>query len=79
MAVTFFDTHGFVKRLTEAGMPPQQAEVLADEQARLVSEHPVTRDYLDNRLVQMEQRLTMRLGGMIVVAVGVVATLVKVL
>jgi len=30
-----FDTHRFAKRLTEAGMPMCQAEVLADEQVAL--------------------------------------------
>jgi hypothetical protein len=33
---TVFDTHAFVKRLTAAGMPEAQAEVLADEQVRLI-------------------------------------------
>jgi hypothetical protein len=60
-------------------MPIEQAEILAEEQARLVNEQLVTRDYLDGRLVQMEQRLTIRLGAMMVVAVGVMATLGKVL
>lgn len=76
MATAIFDTHGFVKRLTGAGMPVEQAEILAEEQSRLVNEQLVTREYLDHRLLQMEQRLTIRLGGMIV---GVIATLVKVL
>ncbi len=31
-----FDTHSFVKRLTKAGMPEPQAEVLAEEQSRLL-------------------------------------------
>jgi hypothetical protein len=33
-----FDTHAFVKRLTAAGMPEAQAEVLADQQSRLIDE-----------------------------------------
>ena len=60
-------------------MPEGQAEVLAEEQARLVNEQLVTKEYLDGRLLQMEQRMTIRLGGMTVVAVGVIATLVKML
>lgn len=79
MTSAVFDTHAFVKRLAGAGMPIEQAEILAEEQARLVNEQLVTRDYLDGRLVQMEQRLTIRLGAMMVVAVGVMATLGKVL
>ncbi len=38
MSVVHFDTHAFVKRLTAAGMPEAQAEVLADEQTRLIDE-----------------------------------------
>ena len=38
-----FDTHRFVKRLTEAGMPTCQAEVLADEQVTLLDTHLATR------------------------------------
>ena len=36
MSTLAFDTHSFVKRLTEAGMPEPQAEVLSSEQARLL-------------------------------------------
>ena len=32
-----FDTHRFVKRMTEAGMPAAQAEALADEQVALLN------------------------------------------
>src|SRR5580700_9971718 len=38
MTAALFDTHAFFKRLTAVGMPEAQAEVLADEQARLVDE-----------------------------------------
>jgi hypothetical protein len=34
---------------------------------------------LDSRLIQMEQRMTIKLGGLMVMAVGVVAALVKLL
>jgi hypothetical protein len=32
VSVAIFNTYAFVKRLTAAGMPEAQAEVLADEQ-----------------------------------------------
>jgi len=38
-----FDTHAFVKRLTGAGMPETQAEVLAEEQVRLINERLATK------------------------------------
>jgi multidrug resistance efflux pump len=39
-----FDTHAFVKRLTAAGMPEAQAEVLADEQVRLIDDRLATKE-----------------------------------
>ena len=39
-----FDTHAFVKRLTRAGMPEDQAEVLANGQSDLY-ERLVTKEY----------------------------------
>ena len=73
MASIVFDTHAFVKRLTGVGMPEEQAEALADEQAKLIDERLATKDDLE----RLEQRLIIRLGGMmggmLVVAVVAVA------
>jgi hypothetical protein len=38
MASAIFDTHAFIKRLIAAGMPEQQAEVLAEKSTRLVGD-----------------------------------------
>ena len=43
MALAAFDTHKYVKRLTAAGMPEPQAEVIADEQRALIEEQLATR------------------------------------
>ena len=73
MASIVFDTHAFVKRLTAVGMPEEQAEALADEQAKLIDERLATKDDLE----RLEQRLIIRLGGMtggmLVVAVAAAA------
>jgi hypothetical protein len=86
MATAIFDTHASVKRLTAAGMPIEQAEILADEHARLLGEQPATKQdvvLLRADLVAMEQRikdqLTIRLGGMLAAAVAIIAALVKLL
>jgi len=47
MTALAFDTHAFVKRLTGAGMPEAQAEVLADEQRRLFDDRLATKDDLE--------------------------------
>ncbi len=75
MSPIVFDTHAFVKELTQAGMPETQAEVLARSQATLIDEKLATKQDLK----ELELRLTIRLGSMMVVAVGVVAALVKLL
>ncbi len=74
------------KELTQAGMPEEQAEVLARSQATLIDEKLATkRDLkelearLTHDLKELETRMTLRLGSMMVVAVGVVAALVKLL
>ena len=86
MASAIFDTHAFVKRLTAAGMPEQQAEILAEEQARVIGEQVATKqdialvradlEALEERLTY---RLTIRLGGMLAAAVVIVAALVRLL
>ena len=39
----------------------------------------VTKEHLDARLLQLEQRMTIKLGSMMVVAIAVVAALIKLL
>ena len=130
MAAIMFDTHAFVKELTQAGMPEQQAEVLARSQTTLIDEKLATKEDLKKLelatkrdlkeleqatkrdlkeleqatkrglkeleqatkrdlkeleqamkrdLKELELRLTLRLGSMMVIAIGVVAALVKLL
>jgi hypothetical protein len=93
MATAIFDTHAFVKRLTAAGMPVEQAEILAEENTRLVGEHVATKqdiallradlELLRSDMAAMEQRikdqLTIRLGVMLAGAIAIVAALVKLL
>ena len=100
MGLVAFDTHAYVKRLTGAGMPEAQAEVLATEQTRLIENELATkrdiaelkqdikeleattkRDIaeLKRDLKDLEYRLTIRLGLMLAVAVGLLATLDKLL
>ena len=52
-----FDTHAFVKRLTKAGMPEDQAEILSKGQADLY-ERLVTKEHLEQKLGALE--LTLR-------------------
>jgi hypothetical protein len=67
-------------------MPVGQAEILADEHARLLGEQLATKHdiaLLRADMVAMEQRIkhqsTIRLGVMIAGAIAIIATLVKLL
>lgn len=83
MATITFDTHKFVRKLKESGLPEGQAEAIADafKEAQGEAELATKRDIEDLRrdMREMEQRMVIKLGGLIVLAVGVVATLVKLL
>lgn len=51
MATVTFDTHKFIRRLTDAGLPPEQAEAIAEAFQTAQNEaQPVTRDYFDAKL-----------------------------
>lgn len=71
MATLIFDTHAFVKQLTEAGMPEPQAEVLARTQAALIDERLATKDdlqalelRLSNQIKELEARLNHQIREM---------------
>jgi len=62
-----FDTLKLARRLEAAGFPAQQAGDMAEAIAEAVSQLATKADLRD-----LEQRMIIKLGGMIVVAVGVI-------
>ena len=115
-----FDTHKYVKRLTAAGMPEPQAEIIAYEQRSLIEDQLATKQDVKESeaatrqvikesetatrqeiattrrdikeleantkrdIKESEQRLTIRLGGMMIAGFsimiagfGVIASLIK--
>ena len=88
-ATIAFDTYAFVKKLKEAGMPEEQAGILAETHAELIEERlatkrdlremetALTRDIKELEL-QLKHDLTIRFGGMLAVAVAVITVLDKV-
>ncbi len=76
MATITFDTHKFIRRLRESGIPEEQAEAIAEA---FSTAHMETEVATKPDLRELEYRLVIKLGAMIVVAVGFIATLVKLL
>ena len=93
MVAITFDTLKYANRLKAAGVESRIAEAEAEALAEVFElnlKEVATREDLkqmeerlnekmDARFIQMEQRMIIKLGGLMVVAIGVVATLVKIL
>ncbi|MCK5509092.1 MAG: DUF1640 domain-containing protein [Desulfobacterales bacterium] len=73
MSTIAFDTYAYVKKLKAVGFTEQQAEVHAETFTEIIENRIATK----HDLKALEMRLTIRLGG--IVGIAVVATLVKLL
>ena len=82
MTTITFDTLKFANKLKAAGVPPQQAEAEAEALSDVFEANLnelVTKETLQQELSLLEQRMTIKLGGMMAVAIAITATLVKLL
>lgn len=86
MTTITFDTHVFVKKLKSVGFTEEQAEVFAEQQARLIEDKLATKNdlvelesNLRRDMKELEYRIIIKLGGLIAFSIGVVAALVKLL
>ena len=89
MASYTFDTLSYAKELIAAGMPQQQAEVISLHQRSLIENELATktdiagiqRDMkrmdvdLRRNIKELETRLTLRLGSIVVIALGAITAL----
>ena len=89
MATIAFDTLKYSKRLKDAGVPYKQAEAEAEALAEVLEVNlkdlatkedlKALEDRLGDKITMLEQRMTIKLGTLMVFAVGAVAALVKLL
>ncbi len=97
MPALAFDTHAYVKKLRDAGVPEAQAEIQLEAIVAILEKRIATKEDLDlqkaeiqrdikeldvkleTRLKELEMRILIRLGGLLVVGIGVIATLIKLL
>lgn len=75
-----FNSLKYAKNLEEAGVPRNQAEahvLLISEllEMNLATKHDIA--LLEQKLIQLEQRMTIRLGTMMSAAIGVAVALSK--
>jgi hypothetical protein len=80
MALTaIFDTLAYAKRLKAAGFTEDQAEIQTQALAEIIEERLATKQDLKELELRLKHDLTLRLGGMLVAGIAIVATLVKLL
>ena len=78
-AIIKFDTKAYAKKLKAAGFTEQQAEVQAEALKEIIGERLATKQDLIELEMRLKHDLTLRLGGMLVAGIAIVATLVKLL
>ncbi len=69
-----FDTLEYSKKLKAAGFTEQQAEIQAEALADMFENQIATK----RDLRELESRLLIRLGGMLAIAVGLIAAIEKI-
>lgn len=66
MGSTTFDALAYFEKLKSAGVPEDQARIQATALREIIDERLVTKYYLDLRLKELEYKLIIRLGGIVV-------------
>ena len=90
ITATIFDTLAYAKKLKAAGFTDDQAEIQAQTLVEIIEERLATKQDLKELELRLKQDLkelelrlkldlTLRLGGMLVAGIAIVATLVKLL
>tara|TARA_R110002096_G_scaffold167533_4_gene337634 strand:+ start:121 stop:360 length:240 start_codon:yes stop_codon:yes gene_type:complete len=77
MTALAFDTLKVSKDLRKLGFDDKQAEGLSSLLNEVVVTDLATKEDLNNAISSLEQKLTIRIGGMIVLAVAVIQALAK--
>ena len=79
MATAIFDTLAYAKKLKEAGVPENQAEIHAEAIAELIDEQLATKKDIQILEANVTERIIRWVAGMLVAQAAIIATLVKLL
>ena len=74
-----FDTLKFTKHLEAAGLPPEQAEAIAEAFREAAGTELVTKDYLKAEIEAAKNDLIKWMAGLLLAQAGLVTALVKLL
>jgi len=79
MATITFDTLKFTKRLEASGLPPEQAEAIAEAFNEATGTELVTKDFLKAVIEAAKNDLIKWIAGLLLAQAGLVTALVKLL
>lgn len=78
------DTLMYVKKLEAAGIPRNQAELQVEIMADIVDKNYATKQdlkeavlHLEHKIIRLEDRLTIKLGSIMIVGLSALATIIK--
>lgn len=84
MASAIFDSYSFVSKLKEAGMPEEQAKVLAEEHQAFLDDKLATKQDLllleksmDTKIESVKADIIKWVAGLLIAQAALVATLLK--
>lgn len=75
MAATTFDTLGYFEKLKAAGVPEEQAKIQANALREVIEDSLVTK----RDLKELEYKLTIRLGGIVVACTALLLAILPML
>ncbi len=76
MTTVTFDTLAFARKLVSAGLPPEQAEAIAEAFRDATGEDLVTCEHLDARLEAAKSDIIKCVAGLLLAQAVLIATLV---
>lgn len=72
-----FDTLQYTKKLTAVGVPQSQAEAQAEAIKELIDDKLVTKQDLKTALRELELRMTIKLGGIVIGGISLLVIMMK--
>jgi len=82
MGAITFDTLAYTKKLKAVGFTEEQAEAQAEALSEIIDSNLATKHDIENirkDIALLKNELVLKLGAMLAISIGVIATLVKIL
>ncbi len=76
MTTSAFDTLSYTKGAEKIGIKREHAEYQAEQMGKIINDELVSRSFLETRLKELEMKIIIKVGAMMVVQTGLVLTVI---